>query len=468
MSHGILIVESSGRSATEGDGLNTLFPEWGLPRRTTWDAFAPAQARSAKEHLIIAQASAGEERATTFFHWLRRNSLPVPVFAILPADDSALFQAAVETVDDFLLSPVRPDELKRRISRFLGPRAQNLAEIQAALAAEIGLEQLVGRDPAFLRVVEQIALFGSNDAPVLLTGETGTGKELCARVTHLLSKRQRGPFIPVDCGAIPDHLFENELFGHARGAFTDARNDQKGLVALAQGGTLFLDEIDSLSLMAQGKVLRLLQEHTYRPLGSEVFKQADVRIIAATNRNLQQRVEQKAFRADLFFRIHVLEIHLPALRERPADIELLSRTFIEEICRACNAPRKVLSPAAARKLGQYDWPGNVRELYNTLQRAVLCSPGAQIAASLIDVNCTSTPSLDEMNETAPEKFSSAKLRAIQYFERDYVHRMMDKHAGNVTQAAREAGKDRRAFGRLAKKYGFPSSTEQAPFRANQE
>jgi DNA-binding NtrC family response regulator len=459
MSHGILIVESSGRSVTDGDGLNMVFPEWGLARRTTWDAFAPAEARSAKEHLIIAQAAAGEERATTFFHWLRDNSLPVPVFAILAADDSALFHAALETVDDFLLSPVRPDELKRRIARFLGPRAKDLAEIQAALAAEIGLEQLVGRDPAFLRVVEQVARFGSNDAPVLLTGETGTGKELCARVTHLLSKRQRGPFIPVDCGAIPDHLFENELFGHARGAFTDARNDQKGLVALAQGGTLFLDEIDSLSLMAQGKVLRLLQEHTYRPLGSEVFRQADVRIIAATNRNLQQQVEQKAFRADLFFRIHVLRIHLPPLRERPADIELLSRHFIEEICRASNAPRKVLSQAAERKLGQYDWPGNVRELYNTLQRAVLCSPGAQIAASFIDLDSASVTEPEEIGETPPEKFRSAKLRAIQCFEREYVRRMMDKHAGNVTRAAREAGKDRRAFGRLAKKYGLPSSCE---------
>jgi DNA-binding NtrC family response regulator len=317
----------------------------------------------------------------------------------------------------------------------------------------------VGHDPAFLKVVEQIALFGANDAPVLLTGETGTGKELCARVTHLLSQRRRGPFIPVDCGAIPDHLLENELFGHARGAFTDARTDQKGLIALAQGGTLFLDEIDSLSLMAQGKVLRLLQEHTYRPLGSEVFKQADVRIIAATNRNLQQLVEQKVFRSDLFFRIHVLHIHLPSLRERSSDIELLSRHFIEEICRASNISRKVLSQAAARKLGQYDWPGNVRELYNTLQRAVLCSPGAQIAASLIDINGSSYGFRDPMHETDCEAFRSAKLRAIECFEREYVRRMMDKHAGNVTHAAREAGKDRRAFGRLAKKYGFPSIAE---------
>jgi DNA-binding NtrC family response regulator len=459
MSHGILIVEPSRSSAADGDGLTAVYPEWGDARRTTWDTFAPAQVRSATEHLVIAHAAGGDEKASTFFHWLRENLLPVPIFAILPAEDSSLLRTAVDAVDDFLLSPVRPEELRRRIARFLGPRSQNLVEIQTALAAEIGLNQLVGRDPAFLKVVEQIALFGANDAPVLLTGETGTGKELCARVTHLLSKRRRGPFIPVDCGAIPDHLFENELFGHTRGAFTDARSDQKGLVALAEGGTLFLDEIDSLSLMAQGKVLRLLQEHTYRPLGSEVFKQANVRIISATNGNLQQLVEQKAFRSDLFFRIHVLRIHLPSLRERSSDIDLLSRHFIEQICRSSNIPRKVLSHAAERKLGQYDWPGNVRELYNTLQRAVLCSPGAQIAASLIEVNGSAYCFETALDDTVSEVFRNAKLRAIQCFERDYVRRIMDKHSGNVTHAAREAGKDRRAFGRLAKKYGFPSSAE---------
>lgn len=367
-------------------------------------------------------------------------------------------RAATETVDDFLLWPVRPEELKRRIARFLGPRSDDLAEIQSLLAAEIGLGRLVGKDPAFLRVVEQISLFGANDAPVLFTGETGTGKELCARVTHLLSKRHLGPFIPVDCGALPDHLFENEVFGHVRGAFTDARTDQKGLVSLAQHGTLFLDEIDSLSLAAQSKVLRLLQEHTYRPLGSEVFKQADVRIVTATNRNLQELVEQKLFRSDLFFRINVLRVRMPSLRERRSDIAVLSRHFIDEISKSANLPRKVLSQAAANKLDKHDWPGNIRELYNTLQRAVLCSPGAQIASSAIDLPSSSDSVDAGAGETIAEKFSSAKLRAIQCFERDYVKQMMQKHEGNVTQAARAAGKDRRAFGRLAKKYRIPAAS----------
>jgi DNA-binding NtrC family response regulator len=451
VSSGILIVEHVQSSIQCGGELIILPPEWN-PRRTSWDSFSPKQLRDGKHSLLIANAVPESHKAAEFFRWLRDNPIPVPIFAILPPEDDALLRAAMETVDDFLLWPVRPEELNRRIARFLGPRSQNLTDIEATLAAEIGLGQLVGQDPAFIKVMAQIALFSANDAPVLLTGETGTGKELCARVIHLLSKRQVGPFIPMDCGALPDHLFENEVFGHARGAFTDARTDQQGLVSLAQHGTLFLDEIDSLSLAAQSKILRLLQEHTYRPLGSEVFKQADVRIIAASNRNLEELVEQKAFRSDLYFRINVLRIRLPALRERRSDVALLSRHFVEEICKAANIPRKVISQAAAHKLDQYDWPGNVRELYNTVQRAVLCSPGTQIAGSAVDLNSSTGSHEIPAREAACEDFRSAKLHAIQCFERDYVRQMMDKHEGNVTQAAREAGKDRRAFGRLAKKY----------------
>lgn len=453
MPNSILIVEHPQLSPDCGGELTVLSPEWANPRRTSWDSFCPEQLRDGKEGLLIANA-VGSNKATEFFHWLRDNPIQVPVLAILPAEDRALLGMATETVDDFLIWPFRPEELNRRITRFLGLGSQDLSNIQATLVAEIGLGQLIGQDPAFLKVLEQIAIFGAKDAPVLLTGETGTGKELCARVIHLLSKRHLGPFIPVDCGALPDHLFENEVFGHARGAFTDARSDQRGLVSLAQHGTLFLDEIDSLSLTAQSKVLRLLQEHTYRPLGAEVFKQADVRIIAAANRDLKELIEQKTFRSDLFFRIDVLRIRMPALRERRSDIAVLGRHFIDEICKASSLPKKVLSPAAAHKLNQHEWPGNVRELYNTMQRAVLCSAGTQIPASVVDLNSSSDIRANNARTNGCADFRSAKLHAIQCFERDYVTQMMDKHEGNVTQAAREAGKDRRAFGRLAKKYSI--------------
>ena len=450
VSYGILIVEHP--SSSLDLGLPMPFHKRENLRRMSWDAFSPNQLRAGEDCLLIANAAHDSDRAAEFFRWLRDHFMPVPTFAILPAEDSALSQVAMESVDDFLLWPVRPEELNRRVARFLGPKTRDLTDVQRELTAEIGLGQLVGQDPAFLRVLKHLALFGTVDAPVLFTGETGTGKELCARVTHLLSKRHLGPFIPVDCGALPDHLFENEVFGHVRGAFTDAGSDQKGLVSLAQSGTLFLDEVDSLSLTAQSKVLRLLQEHTYRPLGSEVFKQADVRIIAATNRNLKELVDQKLFRADLFFRIHVLVVRLPALRERRSDVAVLSKHFIEEICKTAGTPRKVISQAAMNKLDQYNWPGNVRELYNTIQRAVLCSPGSQIAASAIDLNLSFEACAAETPAITFEDFRAAKLNAIRCFEQDYVKQMMEKHAGNITRAAREAGKDRRAFARLAKKY----------------
>lgn len=405
-----------------------------------------------KDTLVIANAMAGGAKIAEFFLWLRSHRVSVPIFAILPHDDAALVESATGTVDDFLLWPIRPEELKTRVARLLGSQPHEVSDTQANLAAEIGMGQLVGKDPAFLSVLSQISIFGACDAPVLLTGETGTGKELCARVTHLLSKRNEGPFIPVDCGALPDHLFENELFGHSRGAFTDARNEQRGLVSLANGGTLFLDEIDSLSLSAQSKVLRLLQERSYRPLGSEVFKHAEVRVIAATNRNLEELVERKVFRSDLYFRINVLRVHMPALRERRSDIALLCRHFIDEICRANDLPKKVLSPAAAAKLEQHSWPGNVRELYNTMQRAILCSPGTQISASIFGMTGGNNSSEPATGDAAGMSFRDAKQRAIHVFERTYVKELMDKHKGNITQAAREAGKDRRAFGRLAQKY----------------
>jgi len=429
-----------------------LSAEWDCARRTCWESFAPEQLRDCQDCLLIANAVSGAGKALEFFHWLRDHPVPLPIFAILPDRHSDLLQAAAETVDDFLVWPARSEELNGRIARLLGSGARRPADVIDSIAAELGMSQLVGQDPAFQKALGQIRLYSSSDAPVLITGETGTGKELCARVLHMLSKRQRGPFIPVDCGALPDHLFENEVFGHARGAFTDARSDQKGLIALAEGGTLFLDEIDSLSATAQSKVLRLLQERTYRPLGAESFKQANVRILAATNGNLERLVDQKLFRSDLLFRVNVLRIKLPALRERRTDVLLLSRHFVEEICRGESLPRKMLSMAAAKKLEEHDWPGNVRELYNTLQRAVLCSPGNQIPGAMIDLN----PSVDE-EEPANASFRSAKLDAIRRFEREYVAQMMERNGGNVTRAAREAGQDRRAFGRLAKKHQIRSA-----------
>jgi DNA-binding NtrC family response regulator len=298
-------------------------------------------------------------------------------------------------------------------------------------------------------MVEKIPLVARSNSPVLITGETGTGKELCARAIHYLSPRRDHPFIPVDCAALPDHLFENEVFGHARGAFTDAHRDQKGLVALAEGGTLFLDEIDSLSLGAQAKLLRFMQERTYKPLGSNRFLQARLDVVAATNHDLEAMVRAKQFRSDLFFRLSVLRLHMMPLRERRGDIALLARHFLEMACAQAGVARKTLALATIGKLTNYDWPGNVRELYNVIQSAVVFSEGAQILPRHI-----ARPSGAMPDEPDRSSFRAARAGVLEEFERRYVEDLLRECDGNVTHAARLAKKDRRAFGRLIKRYNI--------------
>jgi two-component system response regulator GlrR len=442
LARGALIVEHVSSALDVGG-------ELAICRRRHWGTFLSDQLIVGDENLLVANAVPWSEEAVKFFQWLREHPVSIPTLAILPSEDNELLQVATEVVDDFLLFPVRGEEFRRRVARLIGRQPRAVEAASASLIAELGLQQMVGEDPNFLRVLVEAASFAAAEAPVLVTGETGTGKELCARIIHLMSKRRNGPFIPVECGALPEHLFENELFGHARGAFTDAHTDQKGLVALAQDGTLFLDEVDGFSPAIQGKILRLLQEKTYRSLGSEHFRLTNVRIIAATNCNLERLVREKHFREDLFYRLNVLRVHLPALRERQGDIALLARHFVEEICATRGVPKKLFSPASIRKLEEHDWPGNVRELYNTVQRAAFAAPGAQISSAHVSFS-----RFQNAFETQAEDFRSAKTLAIEKFERGYVERLLEKYAGNVTHAAREAGKDRRVFGRLVKKYGL--------------
>jgi DNA-binding NtrC family response regulator len=348
------------------------------------------------------------------------------------------------------LWPIHKGELRYRLERILGQwtTEDQINSAHERLTEILGLEQLIGKDPAFINAIQTIPVIAQSDLPLLITGPTGTGKELCARGVHNLSRRRNFPFIAVDCGAIPDHLFENEMFGHTRGAFTDAHSDQKGLAAIANGGTLLLDEIDALSLGAQAKLLRFLQERAYRPLGSEKFVKADVNVIAATNRDIERHVREKQFRSDLYFRLNVLRLELPALCERGSDIELLARHFLHLHC-ASQGVRKSFSPAALRKLESHEWPGNVRELLNVVQRAAVLSEGPQVLPAHVSLAVPEAP-----REPQRAGFQIARSRAIEAFEKRYVESLLKKHNGNVTHAALEAGKDRRAFGRLKKKYNI--------------
>jgi two-component system response regulator GlrR len=312
---------------------------------------------------------------------------------------------------------------------------------------------LIGASPAFVRALKNISTFTQSDATLLLSGETGTGKELFARAVHYHGLRLSKPFVPINCAALPDHLFENELFGHSRGAFTDAHSDQRGLLAEAEGGTLFLDEVNSLSLGAQAKLLRLLQEKEYRPLGGGKSRSANVRIIAATNSDLAQHIQERSFRQDLYYRLRTLRLHIPSLRERPEDIVMLATHFLNQYALQYNRGMLQFSSAAIQKLQGCSWPGNVRELQAVIHQAVLMCASMVVSDQEIDVPHT---------DSEPKVSTDASLRtlkdsAIQQFERHYLTELLAANEGNVSRAAKQAGKERRSFQRLLKKYGLSRS-----------
>jgi DNA-binding NtrC family response regulator len=423
-------------------------------QRIAWDHVEVAELKTEVADLVLAVATTADivpevcERLTT-------RSRSIPVFAIVPTDvDGSVLTLISRTADDFMLAPpVRPAELRHRLSRVLAAKHE-LELVRRTLLEEIGSTQLVGRAPAFLAAIRQIPRLARAEAPVLITGETGTGKELCARALHHLGRRRQYPFVAVDCGALPDQLIENELFGHARGAFTDAHRDQKGMIAIAQGGTLFLDEVDALSTVAQAKLLRFLQDQTFRPLGADRLEQADVKIIAASNRDLDATVAAKTFRMDLYFRLNVLRIQLPPLRERQGDIELLAHDLLADCRASCDGSAQSFSPAALRVLAAYSWPGNVRELRNTIHRAVVECDGDRLHPFHLHLPEAEWPDDGPLRRT----LRAGRATVIAAFERRYVEELLRKHRGNVTHAAREAQQDRRAFGRFIKKYKIDRRT----------
>jgi DNA-binding NtrC family response regulator len=319
---------------------------------------------------------------------------------------------------------------------------------------------LIGGSRNFHDVVRKIPRLAGCHATVLISGETGTGKDLYARAIHYQSARKGRPFVPVNCAALPDHLVESELFGHIRGAFTDAACDRKGLLEEAEGGTLFLDEINSLSLSAQGKLLRFMQDREYRPLGSNKHRTGDVRILAATNRDLRFLVQELRFREDLYHRLNILSVYLPPLRERPEDILLLAHHFLTVFGDEHGRPGLCLSAAARQKLLAYFWPGNVRELQSVIQRSVILTTAVQLEREDIDLppgdqspppHQPATGRAAGASEEA-HRFGDAKLKAMQEFERGYLVNLLAQYAGNLTQAAKAAGTGRRSLQRLLQRH----------------
>jgi DNA-binding NtrC family response regulator len=370
----------------------------------------------------------------------------------------ATVQDAVEAMKqgayDYLQKPFEPDEallvVQRAVER---KRLRGQArELQARIDSAQPFEMLVGKTPAMKKVMELIGRAARSDVTVLITGESGTGKEVVAHAIHRASARAGKRFMPVNCGAMPEALFESELFGYAKGAFTGATGERAGLFEEADGGTLLLDEIAELPLAMQVKLNRALQERTVRRVGGIEERAVDVRVIAATNRNLRTAVADGRFREDLFYRLNVFPIRVPPLRERRADIPLLAAAFVQRHRR--EGQPDGFTPDALAALLDHDWPGNVRELENTIQRALAVSDGPKLTAACLSEHVGGAVARGPRLETLTYRdvVEAARDRAT----RDYLVALMKELGGNVTQAAERAGIERESMHRLLKKHGVRS------------
>ncbi len=366
------------------------------------------------------------------------------VLIIEPGEPEVLSALATVACDDFVTLPLKAGEVLTRTLRLVG-QAESQQQRRSISITAHERRGLIGESGAFLTLIEKIPEIAKWKANVLLTGETGTGKELYARAIHYSSARAGQPFMPVNCGAIPPELVENELFGHERGAFTSAVSLQTGLIEEANGGTLFLDEIDCLPVLAQVKLLRFLQEKEYRPLGSPKMRQANVRVIAASNANLEEAVGHGKVRQDLFYRLNIISIALPPLRERKEDIPLLAHHFLAKYARECEKEIGGFSQEALHLLMVYSWPGNVRELEHAIERAIVLCTGKRIEVG--DLLLSNTD-LDRRRESLQE----AKAKEIARFEKNYILGVLSVCKGNITKAAQVAQKNRRAFWQLIQKH----------------
>ncbi len=394
---------------------------------------------------------------------LFQNGICAPVLLCFTGDSTFSDEALLTLeVDDFSFAPINVNDILLRLRRLLQRRRLNHDEESETVQAKVegrdfqsqeenfALQKVIGQSPAFAFVKRQLVRLAACDVTILITGETGTGKEMCAQAIHQLSPRAQGPFIPVNCSAIPTELFENELFGHESGAYTDARQKKRGLIAEAEGGTLFLDEVDSLHPLAQVKLLRFLQDRQYKPLGASSYKQANVRLLAATNQDLKVKVREGSFREDLYFRIKIVSVALPPLRDRQVDIQTLASHFLTIATQEYNKPKMHFTTDALRKLAQYSWPGNVRELENMVRQAVVLADGTTLGARDLKLSSESR----KLDSSSDESFNQAKARVIESFERSYLQQVLSASGGNISQAARFAKKDRRTFFGLLKKHGL--------------
>lgn len=359
----------------------------------------------------------------------------------------------------YLTKPFDDKELKATIEKALSQQrmSKEIQRLKSLVKELYGLGNVVARSPAMQRLFQQIAQVADSDATILLFGETGTGKEVMARVAHTNSRRSKGPFVALNCAAIPEALFESELFGHVRGAFTSAHGAKKGLFQSANGGTIFLDEIGEMPLSMQVKLLRAVQEREVREVGSELSTKIDVRIIAATNKDLGEAVKNGSFRNDLYYRISVVPLFIPPLRDRRDDIPLLAQHFLKISNQRANKDVRGFTPTALHRLMVNPWPGNVRELENAIEKAVVMTRQDMITPDLL-------PSVGVSPDTPLKPLTEAK----EEFERTYLKNVLQLTGGNISRAAQFAGRYRADFYKMLRKYGLHPSTTKGKLEADVE
>jgi DNA-binding NtrC family response regulator len=359
---------------------------------------------------------------------------------------------------DYLSKPFEPDELKLAVERALERRRllrENLS-LKSEVSARYRLENIIGASPRMQAVYRLIAQCAPTNSTVLITGENGTGKELVARAIHYNSLRKDGPFVPVDCNALSENLLESELFGHIKGSFTGAVANKRGLFEAARGGTLFLDEIGNISLPTQAKLLRVIQEREFRAVGDTRSQEADVRVIAATNKDLVAMVRAETFREDLYYRINIFPIQVPPLRERREDIPALAHHFLGVFSRELGRKAEGFSDGAMSLLVNHAWPGNVRELENTVQRALILAGDGMVRkahlAGLADGSPQAPIDVPRTSEQLKQAKKAARERSVESIEKEFVLEALRRNAWNVTRSAEETGMLRANFQALMKKH----------------
>ena len=415
-------------------------------------------ARTEPDLLFMGFGSMPKQDYLAFFESIRAETILPVLFAAPVEKINSILDLFKFGSTDFVTTPLRSHDIFPRIMRLLS-RIKKQEPVLLRLKERVGMKKMIGENPRFLEEIRKIPMMAKCDAGVLISGETGTGKEMCARVIHYLSPRSENPFIAVNCGAIPSDLIENELFGHEREAFTGASNSKPGLIKESDGGTLFLDEVDSLSPLAQVKLLRFLQEKEYRPLGSTKSLKANVRIVAASNQDLEKAANDGRMRQDLYYRLNVMSLSLPPLRERKSDIPAFLDFFLTRYSDEYRVGPFELSQEAMRRLTLFSWPGNIRQLEHTVQRAVLLAQSPVLSPADFAL-----PQEGGSPRDADESFQFAKARLIRDFEKEYIQTILMVHKGNISRAAKTAKKNRRAFWQLMQKHGI----EVAKFRPDSE